>query len=148
MKAPSRSADSAVILEISRVPVTDSMTASKGLLRKGALATSGSDLGGNRTHYTSVTSAAHPPERTHRDTISASVIRVDKVTGEFTEIGPTVWNGPDVLVEPAVYHGERVTDWMDLAFASNDQLYATTRNKLFKIDTTPGTAGHPDPDCP
>lgn len=49
--------------------------------------------------------------------------RVDKATGAFTEIGP-------VNVE--------VTDWMDLAFDSHDQLWGTTQNKLFKIDTATG----------
>ena len=49
--------------------------------------------------------------------------RVDKTTGTFTQIGP-------VNVE--------VTDWMDLAFDSHDQLWGTTQNKLFKIDTATG----------
>jgi hypothetical protein len=48
---------------------------------------------------------------------------VDKTTGAFTEIGPL--NAP-------------ITDWMDLAFDSHDQLYGTTQNKLFKIDTATG----------
>jgi hypothetical protein len=47
----------------------------------------------------------------------------DKVTGVPTEIGP-------LNVE--------ITDWMDLAFDSHDQLYGTTQNKLFKIDTATG----------
>jgi hypothetical protein len=49
--------------------------------------------------------------------------KVDKVSGEFTEIGP-------LNVE--------ITDWMDLAFDSHDQLFGTTQNKLFKIDTATG----------
>lgn len=49
--------------------------------------------------------------------------KVDKVTGAFTEIGPM-----DV----------EITEWMDLAFDSHDQLWGTTQNKLFKLDTASG----------
>ncbi len=48
---------------------------------------------------------------------------VNKATGVFAEIGPL-----DV----------EITDWMDLAFDSHDQLWGTTQNKLFKIDTATG----------
>ena len=49
--------------------------------------------------------------------------KVDKGTGAFTEIGPL---------------NVQMAEWMDLAFDSHDQLYATTQNKLFKIDTATG----------
>ena len=49
--------------------------------------------------------------------------RVDKTTGVFTEIGPT---------------NVEMAEWMDLAFDSHDQLWGTTQNKLFKIDTGTG----------
>ena len=47
--------------------------------------------------------------------------RFDKHTGEATQIGFT-----------------GMTDWMDMAFDSQDNLYATTQNKLFRLDTTTG----------
>lgn len=47
--------------------------------------------------------------------------RFDKRTGEATQIGFT-----------------GMTDWMDMAFDSQDRLYATTQNKLFILDTTTG----------
>jgi hypothetical protein len=47
--------------------------------------------------------------------------RFDKHTGVATQIG---------------YTG--MTDWMDMAFDSHNRLYATTQNKLFRLDTETG----------